>query len=123
MKSEDRKGSTLASDAIDDRESRASDASEQVSGVTSGKGRRDEVGHTGIHPGSSSSSEIPGDAELVTPGELGRSRHHGEPSDRDDQGVAPFDEAIGNADSSRDREMLEWTPPPNIVPEGERSDR
>ena len=40
--------------------------------VTAGKGRRDEVGHTGIYPASGPQAE--GDAEVRTPGELGHPR-------------------------------------------------
>jgi hypothetical protein len=38
--------------------------------VRGGKGRRDEVGHTGIYPASDPNA--PADAETRTPGELGR---------------------------------------------------
>lgn len=39
------------------------------SDVTSGKGRKDEVGHTGIYPASDANA--PRDAPGVAPGELG----------------------------------------------------
>jgi hypothetical protein len=41
-----------------------------------GKGRKDEVGHSGIYPASA--PDAPADAEVRSPGELGR---HANPSD------------------------------------------
>jgi hypothetical protein len=38
--------------------------------VTAGKGRKDEVGHTGIYPATGPYPE--GDAEIITPGEINR---------------------------------------------------
>lgn len=96
-----------------------SDASDQVTDVTSGKGRRDEVGHTGIYPGSAT-SDVPGDAEVVTPGQFGSSR---ERTARESDGqLTPADTGRDPASDSAESH-LEWTPSPNIVPEGERSDR
>jgi len=43
--------------------------------IRSGKGRRDEVGPTGIHPGSGPRPE--GDLPVRTPGEINRSRPSG----------------------------------------------
>jgi hypothetical protein len=37
--------------------------------VTAGKGRKDEVGRSGIYPASGGNP--PADAEIITPGELG----------------------------------------------------
>jgi len=44
--------------------------------VTAGKGRRDEVGRSGIYPASGPLPE--GDAEVISPGELGHRPRHGE---------------------------------------------
>jgi hypothetical protein len=44
--------------------------------VTAGKGRRDEVGRSGIYPASGPLPEH--DAEVVSPGELGHRPRHGE---------------------------------------------
>ena len=40
--------------------------------VTGGKRRKDEVGRSGIYPGS---GPYPDDAEVVTPGEINKGRH------------------------------------------------
>ena len=45
-------------------------ASRDAQDVTAGKGRRDEVGRTGIYPSSGPRPE--GDAPMVTQGEMGR---------------------------------------------------
>lgn len=45
------------------------DKVQPASDVTSGKGRKDEVGRTGIYPASDANA--PGDARAVAPGELG----------------------------------------------------
>ncbi len=46
------------------------DKAQPASDVTSGKGRKDEVGRTGIYPGSDPNA--PADARPVAPGELGQ---------------------------------------------------
>ena len=53
----------------DDVEERDSVEPAQGTDVTAGKGRRDEVGHTGIYPPG---VDVPDDTEVITPGELGR---------------------------------------------------
>ena len=109
MRTEDRKRSTQRSYGNDERPSRVSGgrtrdagASEQCSGVTCGKGQRDEVGRSGVYPGSSA-SEAPDDAEVVTPGQFGTSRER-------TRARAPDAEATPADDM-------------DIVPEGERSER
>ena len=128
MKSEDRNRFTQAGDANDDRRSRESgatsrdtDALEAVSDVTSGKGRRDEVGRSGIYPGSSRLADVPGDAELVTPGELGRRLEHD--SEAAGEVEKRFDDRLREPQGREDDAISEWVPEPNIVPEGERSER
>ncbi len=41
----------------------------QSSDVTAGKGRKDEVGRSGIYPASG--ADVPADAEVISPGEFG----------------------------------------------------
>lgn len=126
MNSEDRKPSMDRGDAYDERASRASDAgtvdtgaSDEVSDVTSGKGRRDEVGHTGIYP-ASSATDAPADAELVTPGEMGRARERaGAPSEGAGSAQSPDSERA----VSEDENLTSPSEEPDIVPEGERSER
>jgi hypothetical protein len=46
--------------------------------VTAGKGRKDEVGRTGIYPATGPYPE--GDAEVITPGEINQSTNREGPS-------------------------------------------
>jgi hypothetical protein len=81
MKSGERKRSSMQKNSSNvERPSRASQprsrdagTSEPCSGVTCGKGQRDEVGHSGIYP-ASAAEDAPDDAEVITPGEFGRTR-------------------------------------------------
>ena len=51
---------------------RESDGERERAYVTGGKGRKDEVGGSGIYPASS--SDAPGDAEIRSEGDLGHHR-------------------------------------------------
>ena len=83
MTSGERKRSSMRNDR-GEWPSRASEPRSRDSGqgadVTSGKGRRDEVGPTGIYP-ASSLDEAPDDVEVMTPGEIGRTHDHDERGD------------------------------------------
>jgi hypothetical protein len=46
-----------------------SDEAQQAEDVRGGKGRKDEVGRSGIYPATA--PEAPADAKVITPGELG----------------------------------------------------
>lgn len=52
-------------------------AQQERQDVTAGKGRRDEVGHTGIYPGSGPRPE--GDVPIRTPGDINAGRPGGGP--------------------------------------------
>jgi hypothetical protein len=63
--------------------------------VTGGKGRKDEVGHTGIYPATGPYPE--GDAEIITPGEINSGatgEHPGESRQRDEPDTTEND-ALG----------------------------
>jgi hypothetical protein len=53
--------------------------------VTGGKGRRDEVGHTGIYPGNGPRPE--GDVPVRTPGDINRGGGHKVERSEDLKGV------------------------------------
>ena len=55
-------------DTADDAQRRDSADTSNSTDVTAGKGRRDEVGHTGVYPAG---VDAPDDAEVITPGEFG----------------------------------------------------
>ena len=61
--------------------------------VTGGKGRKDEVGRSGIYPGS---GPYPDDAEVITPGEINRGRHREGPGvERNDEEDELENDALG----------------------------
>ena len=61
--------------------------------VTAGKGRKDEVGRSGIYPATGPYPE--GDAEVITPGEINQERN------REVPGVQQSDELKGARRSPR----------------------
>ena len=63
--------------------------------VTGGKGRKDEVGHTGIYPATGPYPE--GDAEIITPGEInnGATGEHPDESRQQDEPETTENDALG----------------------------
>jgi hypothetical protein len=55
-----------------ERRTRDSGKTQRGEDVRAGKGRKDEVGRSGIYPATA--PDAPSDAEVITPGELGHKR-------------------------------------------------
>lgn len=73
--------------------------------VTGGKGRKDEVGRSGIYPGS---GPYPDDAEVITPGEINQDRRHEGPGVEQDDRLkgAERQPRMGNEDDKPDSDAL-----------------
>ena len=130
MTREDRNRSIQATDADEGRRPREAgarfrdtSASDRVSGAVEMMDRGDEVVGSGSGESSTSSDDHDGGI-LANPGSLERQREQaGAAVDVNSTDATRFADGTRDAGSRPTTEPLEWIPPPNIVPEGERSDR
>lgn len=129
MTREDRNRSIQATDRDEGRRPREAggrfrdtSASDRVSGAVEMMDPGDEVVGSGSGE-SSTSSDGHDDGSLANPESLERQREHAGAVDGTGADATRVDDGTPDAGSRRTTERLEWIPPPNTVPEGERSDR
>jgi len=72
--------------------------------VTAGKGRKDEVGHTGIYPATGPYPE--GDAEIITPGEINSGATGEGSAPRDDPRSITRESGLGSETDKPENDAL-----------------